>query len=121
MIELIQSYWHYWLIVTTATWVSFFVGFYIKNKYGKGESSELGRTFEFIFRYGLDMPCNWFLTFFPFFDLPDSPTELVTYRLIRYKIVIYIPKRKRTPLQQYRYVLALLMCGILNKGDKDHC
>lgn len=121
MINLIQGYWNLWLIVTTATWIAFFVGFYIKNKYGNGASSELSRALEFIFEYALDMPCNWFLTFFPFLDLPENITELVTHRLIRYKKLKRIAYDKRTFFNKYRYYLAVFLCGILNKGDKDHC
>lgn len=121
MINLIQEYWHFWFIITVATWVAFFIGFYVKNKYGRNKSSELGRTIEFIFEYALDMPCNWFLTFFPFLDLPESFTELVTHRLKRYKKIKYVPYDKRTIMQKYRYYLAILLCDVLNKADKNHC
>ena len=120
MIEIIQGYWHRWAIVTVLTFVAFFVGFGIKNKYGKGGSSEMGRTFEFLF-YSIDWSCNQFLTIFPFFDLPAKPSELVTDRMIRYKKISSITYNERTALQKYRYNLAVLICNILNKGDKGHC
>ncbi len=117
--ELFKIYALWWIYITTATWIAFFGGYYIKNR--SSGDSELGRTFEFIFRYSLDMPCNWFLTFFPFFDLPTSYSELVTDRLKRYKKLYQVPFEERTQIQQYREWLAIPMCTILSKADKNHC
>lgn len=118
MIDLILEYWHWWGYITSSTWVSFFVGFYIKNKYGSDEPSELGRALEFIFERALDMPCNWFLTFFPFFGLPASLTELVTHRLERYKKEL---KNSNSMFRKYQYYLAVFLCFVLSKADKNHC
>lgn len=119
---LITEYWHWLAIITISTWISFFVGFYIKNKYGTDHPSKTGKFFEFIFSYGLDMPCNWFLTFFPCFEFPDKITELVTHRLKRYKSYnplanwAYLSTRKK-----YHYKLSVIVCNQLNKADKNHC
>lgn len=122
MFNIITEYWHWLAIITTATWISFFAGFYIKNKYGSESPSKVGKFFEFIFSYGLDMPCNWFLTFFPCFEFPDKVTELVTHRLKRYKMLKIKPLSGIMKVRRrYHHKLAVIVCNQLNKADKNHC
>jgi len=120
--EIIKLYWHYWAYYTIVTWSFFVIGFYFKNKYGSDEPSLVGRIFTNLFNYLLDVPCNWFLSLFPFLQFPLVWNELLTDRLIRNKkaIAASFPVSP-SEILWYRYNISILICEKLNKIDKDHC
>lgn len=59
---------------------------------------------------------NWLLSPL-FFDLPASPVELVTARMVRYKKLN--PHGSR--LNEWRIGFAIWLCRHLNRRDAGHC
>ena len=108
---MIALYFKYWLIITTVTWISFFAGFWIENKY-QGESNKLTRLLKKIFIYSLDIPCNIFLSIVPFFQLPEKWDETVTDRLTR-----YLTRNGR----YWRWRIANMICQKFDIVDDGHC
>jgi len=122
-LEIFNTYWFYWLSYIIGTWLAFFGLFGIVNKY-KIRNKWYTKVAAGLFVTLLDWPCNIFLSFIPFFDLPAHKFELVTGRLKRYKKEIgkhAYGNDVTARIFWYRYGLAITICNQLNRADKRHC
>lgn len=148
MINLLEQYWKILFSVFVLTGIGYFYLMRIKksavdNYYGVGDSSswtpetrhDYLKNMVWYFKYPLLVQViiflffDWFLNILltlPMLDLPATFFELTTHRMKRYKKLVWHINRwgdlnMASFLDRWRYNVAIFICGLLNRGEKDHC